>query len=376
MRIEQEDAYANLLLPELLERSGLAARDRRFATELVYGVTRRRRSLDWLVDRHLTTPPPLEARTYLRLGAYQLLILHTPAHAAVGETVAAAPTRWRGLVNAVLRKVAAELDDAPPAWPDLATELSYPAWLVERLVTDLGADAAVSALRTMDEAAGATERDDGYTQDLGSQWVAAALGARPGEHVLDVCAAPGGKATALANDGASVTAVDLHPHRVRLLAQNVARLDLGDRVRAVTADATALPVADASFDRVLVDAPCSGLGSLRRRPDARWRIAAGDIDTLARLQRRLLDEAARVVRPGGVVGYAVCTLTAAETTGVDEWLTAAHPELEAIPAIDDDRRIRAGGNAWQPSGRGALLLPQAAGTDGMYLLRLRRGERS
>lgn len=375
MRIEHEAAYANLLLPELLERSALPARDRRFATELVYGVTRRRRSLDWLVDRYVATPPPLGARTYLRLGAYQLLVLGTPAHAAVGATVAETPARWRGLVNAVLRKVAAELDGGPPAWPDPATELSYPAWLVERLVADLGVEDAMGALRTMNTAPGVTERDDGYTQDLGSQWVAAAVGVRPGERVLDVCAAPGGKATALANEGASVTAVDVHPHRVRLLVDNVVRLDLGDRVRAIAADATKLPVVDASFDCVLVDAPCSGLGSLRRRPDARWRITATDIDTLVGLQHRLLDEAVRVLRPGGVLAYAVCTLTAAETTGIDDWMARTHPGFEAIPAIDHDRRERAGGDAWRVHGRGALLLPQAADTDGMYLLRLRRTER-
>lgn len=374
VRIEAEGAYANLLLPEVLDRSGLPPRDRRFVTELVYGVTRRRRSLDWLVDRHLTTGPPLEARTLLRLGAYQLLVLDTPAHAAVGETVAAAQMRWRALCNAVLRKVAGELEGGSPDWPDLATELSYPDWIVERLTADLGAADAEAALRTMDAPAQVTERADGYTQDLGSQWVAAGVGAAPGERVLDVCAAPGGKATAMAHDGALVTAVELHPHRTRLIEENVCRLGLAERVEVVTADATALPFGDGAFDRVLVDAPCSGLGSLRRRPDARWRIRPADVDELVDLQRRLLAEAARVVRPGGIVAYAVCTLAAAETAGIDEWAARALPQYAAVDPLDPDRRDASGASNWEPRGRGALLLPQAAGTDGMYLLRLQRGD--
>jgi 16S rRNA (cytosine967-C5)-methyltransferase len=375
MRIEADDAYANLLLPEVLESSGLSDRDRRFVTELVYGVTRRRRSLDWLLDRYLNQPPPLEARTFLRLGAYQLLVLRTPPHAAVGETVQAAPPKWRGLCNAVLRKVAAELaDGAQPAWPSVGVELSYPDWIVDRLVNDLGDEAATAALVTMDEPASATVRDDGYTQDLGSQWVAVAVGALPGERVLDACAAPGGKATAMAAHGARVVAADLRPHRARLVAGNARRVGVTERLSPLVADATAMPFADATFDRVLVDAPCSGLGSLRRRPDARWRISDTDVDELAALQLRLVDEAARVLRPGGVLVYSVCTLTAAETTGVDHAVERIHPHLRALDPIDAAVVDDAGEDAWQPSGRGALLLPQAAGTDGMFLLRLRKAK--
>jgi 16S rRNA (cytosine967-C5)-methyltransferase len=133
-------------------------------------------------------------------------------------------------------------------------------------------------------------------------------------------------------------------------------------VASVVADARWAPVRPAVVDRVLVDAPCSGLGALRRRPDARWRVGPGDVERLAVLQRELLESAAGCLRPGGTLVYSVCTMTNVETTAIDEWLADRHPELVALDPPD---------GAWTPRGRGALLLPQAAGTDGMYLLRLR-----
>jgi len=374
VRIDAEGAYANLVVPAVLERSHLETRDRGFVTELVYGTTRRRRSCDWLIDRFLLSDLDPVARAYLRMGAYQLVFLDTPAHAAVSSTVDAAPRKISGLVNAVLRKVAA----ADNTWPDDATRLSYPDWIIERLQTDLGVESALAALEAMNEAASATERDDGYIQDLGSQWVADAVGAQPGERVLDLCAAPGGKATRLAGTGASVVAADLRPTRVGLIADNVRTLGLGAArsgastasgasesvsgvVVPLAADGLHPPFAPASFDRVLIDAPCSGLGTLRRRPDARWRIAESDVTALAELQLALVESALALVRPGGHLVYSVCTVTAAETTAVDALLADRHPDLVALPPPDDP---------WVPAGRGALLLPQAAGTDAMFLLHL------
>jgi 16S rRNA (cytosine967-C5)-methyltransferase len=373
VRIDTEGAYANLVVPAVLERSHLETRDRNFVTELVYGTTRQRRSCDWLIDRFLLSDLDPTARAFLRLGAYQLVFLDTPAHAAVSATVEAAPKKIRGLVNAVLRKVAA----ADNTWPDDATSLSYPDWIIERLITDLGAD-ALAALAAMNEAAAATVRDDGYIQDLGSQWVGDAVGALPGERVLDLCAAPGGKATRMAGTGATVVAADVRPSRVGLIATNVASLGVGSGgvgsggvgsgatgsagvVLPVAADGLRAPFAPASFDRVLIDAPCSGLGSLRRRPDARWRIEPSDVDTLAALQLDLVESALALVRPGGHVVYSVCTLAAAETTAIDAALAERHPDLVAVAPP---------GDPWSPTGRGALLLPHAAGTDGMYLLHL------
>ena len=355
-RIDGDGAYANLALPAALDRSGLDGRDRRFATELVYGTTRMRRACDYLVDRFLARRPEARARNALRMGAYQLAFASVPAHAAVSETVDASPRRARGLVNAVLRKVA----ETPVHWPDDATRLSVPDWVLDRLASDLGRDPALGALAAMNEPAVPVERADGYVQDRASQLVSASVAARPGDRVLDLCAAPGGKATALAGAGAQVVAVDLHPARAGLVQANGRRLQLTDRIGVVAADGTRPPFPPGGFDRVVVDAPCSGLGTLRRRPDLRWRVEPASIERLADLQRRLLAAAAELVRPGGSLVYSVCTLTAGESTDVDAWIVAERPDLVPIEVPDAP---------WQPWGRGAILLPQTAGTDGMCLFR-------
>ncbi len=189
------------------------------------------------------------------------------------------------------------------------------------------------------------------------------MGTGPGDRVVDLCAAPGGKATLMAQAEPSlVVAGDLSGARAGLVAGNARRLGRSE-VALYVADGRRPPLRPGSFDRVLVDAPCSGLGVLRRRPDARWRVSPQDVDDLVVLQHQLLDAAADLVRPGGTVVYSVCTLTDAESTGIDAWLGEHHPELEAQspPA-----------SPWEPLGRGARLLPQTIGSDGMYVLRLDR----
>ncbi|MCU1370503.1 MAG: putative rRNA methyltransferase [Ilumatobacteraceae bacterium] len=360
VRIERDGAYANILLPKLLARSGLAERDRAFATQLVYGTVRMQRSCDWFVSRFALGDLDDAVRAALRVGAFQLRFLGTPPHAAVSATVEVVPRKARGLVNAVLRKVA----DAEDAWPSDAVRLSYPDWVVERLTADLGAEETMAALTSMNGAATTNERADGYTQDPASRWVVDAVGASAGERVLDLCAAPGGKATALAGDGAVVVASDVRRRRVGLIAGNAERVGLtADQLQAVAADGTRPPFAEASFHRVLVDAPCSGLGSLRRRPDARWRVDAAAPQRLARLQSQLLAAAAPLVVPGGSLTYSVCTLTVAETTGVAEQFAAGHPGWAPVAAPTDP---------WIAWGSGALLLPQAAETDGMAVFTWRR----
>ena len=365
VRIDEEGAYANLVLPKLLDRSALDERDRHFATELVYGTTRMRRACDWLIDRFVMQELDPPTRALLRVGAYQLVFLETPAHAGVSTMVDAAPRKVSGLVNAVLRRVA----QADNTWPDEGTRLSYPAWIIDLLTRDLGADDAVAALEAMNHAAAATERADGYTQDLASQWVADAVPAVAGDVVLDVCAAPGGKATRIAGTtkGATVVAADVRPSRAGLIRHNVDRLELRDQVVVISADGTRPPLRPGSLDHVLVDAPCSGLGALRRRPDARWRISADDVTALAALQLDLVDAAIALVRPGGTLTYSVCTVSDAETLQVDRHLATRWPSAAAMPAVE--------GSTWDvhaaAHGRGYRLLPQAADTDGMYLLQLR-----
>lgn len=412
VRVE-DGAFAHVLLPSLLRRSRLSVQDRAFATDLVYGTLRAQRRLDWLLTPHgRRALADLDApvRAALRLGAYQL-VAGTPAHAAVGETVAVAPRPATGYVNAVLRSLAA----AGPPWPEPRSDaiaVSMPDWIVDRLVADLGPSDARAVLEASNQPGAVTLRASprsggaaaladelrrgGATvlpgrlvadaviargagdpmvlpavaegratpQDESSQAVVAYLDPLPGERILDVAAAPGGKATAVAErvgPPGLVVAVDRDAGRLRLVRDAAQRLSVANVATAV-ADARTLPLMEGGFDRVLVDAPCSGLGVLRRRPDARWRLDESVIEPLAELQVAMLTAAARAVRRDGVLVYSVCTLTAAETTGVAVRALEALPDFVALPAPD----------RWRAHGPGALLLPQDAGTDGMFVLGLRR----
>ncbi|MYH71324.1 MAG: RsmB/NOP family class I SAM-dependent RNA methyltransferase [Acidimicrobiia bacterium] len=201
-----------------------------------------------------------------------------------------------------------------------------------------------------------TVRPDGYTQDQASQWVAELVDPQPGDRVLDMCAGPGGKATAMALNQATVVAADHRRHRAQLVAANSVKTG-ASLAGVLAADGCHPPFRPNSFDRVLVDAPCSGLGVLGRRADARWRVSPGDVVELAQLQADLVRAAFEMVRPGGVVAYSVCTMTKAETVTIDELVAREHPSAVAVP-IDDPR--------WRSHGRGALVLPQDHNTDGMF----------
>jgi 16S rRNA (cytosine967-C5)-methyltransferase len=416
VRIE-DGAFAHVVVPAMLAQSDLADRDRAFATELVYGSVRAQRRLDDLLAQVVKRPlrrldPPVRAG--LRLGAYQLL--HgTPPHAAVASTVdavGARSPRSRGFVNANLRALT-RLPQPFPVPADDAVALSYPDWLVDLLGDELGSDTARAALVAMNEPAAVTLRPDprqitaaaladelrsagievtagalvpdalvvrgigdparlpavregrATPQDQGSQAVVAVLAPAPGERVADVAAAPGGKASAIAERvGASgaVAALDVDAGRVRMIDGVRHRIGL-PHLFPLVGDGRRPPLREGCFDRVLLDAPCTGIGVLRRRPDARWRLAPAGVAELAALQRDLLAAAAPLVRPGGTLLYSVCTLTRAETVGIDDWALTALPGFTARPRP---------GAPWIPHGRGALLLPQAAGTDGMFVLALQR----
>ena len=355
-RIEDDGAYANLVLGPMLASSGLGDMDRRFVTELVYGTTRMRRACDSVIDRFVTSPPDDATRSVLRLGAYQLMFAGVAPHAAVGETVGLAPKRTRGFVNAVLRKVS-RLSIAEMSWPSDGARLSYPDWIVEVFRTEVGDD-AVPALERMNHAPSVTERADGYVQDASSQWVAAAVGGAPGERVLDVCAAPGGKATAIAGGGSLVVANDQRFGRAHLVQENAHKLDLD--VPVVAGDGASPPFRVGAFDAVLLDAPCSGLGALRRRADARWRIQPDDVLDLARLQGDLLASSAELVAPGGRLVYSVCTITAVES--IDHPTPSGFEVDPSPPAV----------GTWRPFGQGWRVLPHDADTDGMVMVRYRR----
>ncbi len=350
-RIQKDDAYANLVLAG----AELPAGQAQLITEIVYGVTRMRRALDYLLSSFVAKTPDPITHNLLRIGTYQLHMMHTPVYAAVDQTVAATSQHRRGFVNAVLRRVAA----MTPVWPNEAVRLSYPEWIVDILAKDLGTANACSALEHMNRAPVVSLRSDGYVQDRASQWVAELVAARAGERILDLCAGPGGKATLLSRSEAQVVAADSRPHRAALVAKNAQRT-VAPLVGVVIADGRQSPFRKASLDRVLVDAPCSGLGVLGRRADARWRMQAENVASLASLQAELMRVAFELVRPGGVVIYSVCTMTAVETEAIDNMVARLYPD--AIPIQIADSR-------WRKRGRGAQILPQDHNTDAMFVIR-------
>jgi len=427
--VRDRDAYVNLLLPALLAERGITGRDAAFATELTAGTVRMRGLYDAVIDPLVTRPladlDPL-VLDVLRLGCHQLLSMRTPPHAAVSSSVdlvrARVSRRPAGLVNAVLRRVASDDIDgwvtrvAPDRADDplghLAVRHSHPRWIVDALQESLGRDvdeterllaadneapavtlAARPGRSTVDELlvqgasrgqwspyavrlAGGNPADipavrEGRAgvQDEGSQLVAVALAQAPLDGAdarwLDLCAGPGGKAAllaGLAGERGGLLANDRLPHRARLVARAVAGVA---SARVVVADGTRPAWRPDSFDRLLLDAPCTGLGALRRRPEARWRRQPTDVEPLTELQARLLDSAVESTRPGGIVAYATCSPHLAETREiVSARLTRDDVELvdarQVLPDVPDQP------DPW------LQLWPHRHGTDAMFMALLRR----
>jgi 16S rRNA (cytosine967-C5)-methyltransferase len=400
-RVFEQDAYADRAFRAASERARLDERDRSFAMQLAYGTVQRVRTLDHAIETLGRRPvrkldPPVRAA--LRLGAYQLAYMAgVPAHAATNETVElvrqAGPERAVPFANAVMRRLAAGihdlvvgLADATPA--EAALKHSYPDWIADTFWREHGREAALGLLETQNEPSptvvrvvakamipdeaepdrelpqavrldripdGWVERGVAWPQSRGSQIAGLSVGAREGERVLDLCAAPGGKATQLAEIADEVVAVEKHAGRARELEENARRLGRPN-VRVVNADALELPADLTGFDRVLVDAPCSGLGVLASRPDLRWRA-----EPLPDLQRRLLEVAAERVRPGGSVTYAVCTIHRPENEDVVDALGLDPDDLgEEWPAYRHPTR---------PSF--LLTLPHVHRTSGFFIARMR-----
>jgi 16S rRNA (cytosine967-C5)-methyltransferase len=429
--VADRDAYANLLLPALLGERGLTGRDAAFATELTYGTLRGRGTYDAILavcsDRDQLDPP---VRDVLRLGAHQLLATRVGPHAAVATSVDLAKDvcgpRPSGFVNAVLRRIATrDLD----AWiaivaPDqahdpsgyLAVRYSHPRWIVEAFREALGEAGAaetedalasgnvrpdVTLAVTPGRADPATPDPPGTTrtrwspyglrlaagdpaplvasgqmtvQDEASQLAALALARvtlTPAEGApdaadrlwLDLCAGPGGKARLLAGlaaeRGARLLASDIRPHRARRVTGTV-----------IAADGLRPPWKPATFDRVLADVPCSNLGSLRRRPEARWRKTPADVQELATVQRGLLNAAIDSVRPGGVVAYVTCSPHAAETRDI---VTAVAASRDDVTILDAPAVLPEVPALQSPDPRFAQFWPHRHGTDAIFLALLRRG---
>lgn len=356
-RIDTDGAYANLVVPKALDNSRLSRSDRGLVTDLVYGTTRQRRALDSVLANFVSRRPEHDTAWILRMGAYQLLETDCAPHAAVDATVSLAARHQRGFVNGVLRNLARSergfVHDRP------AVELSYPDWIFDRFVDDLGEARALEFLTAMNQPAESIRRRDGYIQGRSSAAVVDALPLRPGDLAVDLCAAPGGKASAMASAGARVVAADARSGRVALMRRNFD--SVGCSAPVLVADGAHPAMPEGVADLVLLDAPCSGLGVLHGRPDARWRIQPTDVVELADLQQRLIEAAALIVRPGGTVAYSVCTVTASETTEVITSFARRHP----------DWSVSAPSSApWTPHGPGALIPPH--GQDAMFAAHLHR----
>jgi 16S rRNA (cytosine967-C5)-methyltransferase len=418
-RVERGGAWATLALDAELERSTLDDRDRRLAAELVYGVLRHQTRLDRALSAHADLRrTPAAVVLVLRVAAYQLLFLdRIPAHAAVDDAVNAARLtsgpKVGGFANAVLRKVAAGKEPALPDEPRARLEIehSMPAWIIDELAAALGdpaqLPAAVAALSqpaplAIRARAGRNDRDElraileaegakvevpaitraglvvsglGQTgaspsfragrwtvQDLGAQLVGELAAPAPGARILDACAGVGGKSTHLAEltgDQAHIDAADNGRQKLKLGAATARRLGLASvhPVEADLLDPAAAGLHD-RYDLVVLDAPCTGLGVLRRHPEAKWRLVAADVGRMAELQARLLAALAPRVAPGSVLVYSVCTFTEREGPGQIARFLAAHPDFAPEAVADRPAEVR----TW----------PHDHGADAFYMARLRR----
>lgn len=386
-RVFEQDAYADRAFATVART--LDERERALAQQIAYGTVQRVRTLDHGTEalgrrpvRKLDAP----VRTALRIGAYQLAFLSGIArHAAVNETVElvreARLERAVPFTNAVMRRLSVGLRGLVASLPDGPLKLSYPDWIADVWERDLGRVQALALMRAQNEPAETVVRlvrgeidgeatdvpgayrvarvDDQalaegriWPQSRGSVLAGLVVGALESERTLDLCAAPGGKATQLAGE---VVAVEKHEGRARELAENVARLGASN-VHVLCADALDLPTELSGFDRALVDAPCSGLGVLNARPDLRWRG-----EPLPDLQLALLRAATERVRPGGTIVYSVCAMNADENEAIVDALGLPPDDLGAEwPAFRHPRRPEF-----------LLTLPHVHGTAGFFIARLR-----
>ncbi|GBD42866.1 Ribosomal RNA small subunit methyltransferase B [bacterium HR40] len=393
--------------------SRLAPRDRAFARLLWATTLRRLGEIDRTLDRFLQRRPKRTARNILRLAAAQLVFLGTPAHAAVAESVALARQRipaQAGFVNAVCRRLAVALPS--PLVGEEAARANTPAWLFARWSRTYGEAKALSIaamhLREPPLDLQLRERSEEWAERLGGEWlpdgtlrrppggaveelpgyaegafwvqdVAAALPARllgdvRGRPVVDLCAAPGGKTAQLCTRGAQVTAVESHPARAALLRANLRRLGLTAEV--VEADVRQFrPTTPATS--VLLDAPCSATGTIRRHPDIPWARRPEDIPRLVTLQRQFLAAAVEMLAPGGILVYAVCSLEAEEGPEIVADALRAHPELERLPVRPQE--LAGLPVDLTPAGEVRTLpchLAERGGMDGFFVARLRHRQRS
>ena len=426
-KVHVAGAYANVVLVETLREVQLSERDRRFLTELVYGVTKAGASLDYMIGRYVADLRKAQPaiRELLRLGFYQIFCMdRVPPSAACNTAVELAKKHGRrgaeSFVNGVLRAALREPERA--AFPDgrdarsLALRTWHPQWMVERWIRTYGYERTeelcrcnntsaplsmrVNTLRTNRDAlmeqlaaAGAQVRASAWVpdgivldahgaldelaalreglaqvQDESSMLVAHILGAEPGMTVIDACAAPGGKTTHIAQrmeNRGRILAFDIYEEKIRRIERNAKRLGISI-IEAHLSDACEIGAVYAGqADRVLVDAPCSGLGVLRRKPDARWKKSARDAKTLPSLQHAILESAAQTVKKGGVLVYSTCTMEECENAAVVNAFLETHTDV----ALEETGRFLP---VQKTAERMVQIMPEADGPDGFFIARMRR----
>ncbi|MEE6635611.1 16S rRNA (cytosine(967)-C(5))-methyltransferase RsmB [Limosilactobacillus pontis] len=422
----RQGAYSNIELDQLLSRTALKDSDRRLATNIVYGVLQHRLTLEYWLRPFIHRKLDSWVETLLWMSIYQYHYLdRVPDWAVTNESIELAK-QWgnpgtrkfvTGVLHAILRQGLADLDTIADPAQCLATKASVPAWMVKRFVDQYGqptteklltainqpAHVAIRvnpAITTMDQVTAALDRQgveyrpseiapdalvitkgevlssDLFAQgaitvqDESAMLAVDSMGVQPGDRVLDACAAPGGKTVQVASrlTAGQVDALDIHQHKTRLIEKNARRLHVADRVVTHTLDARQVDsaFADSTFDKVLVDAPCSGIGLLRRKPEIRYSKRPADSDHLHQIQLAILNTVAPKVKKGGIITYSTCTILNQENNGTVRAFLADHPDFELVRTkttrhVKDDRTSTT-----------LTILPSDFGSDGFFISTLRR----
>lgn len=412
-------AYSNIALNKHLKGTQISVADKGLVTEIVYGTVARKLTLEWYLSHFIEDRDKLDNWLYilLLLSAYQLRYLDKiPNHAVVNEAVELAKARKKGsekLVNAVLRRILRE------GWPDIdsikrknkrdSIAYSLPVWLVSKLkeeygeeraqaifksllvrnkasirVTDLSRKEEIKAvLEATDSPLAATGlvKEHGHfaghdlfaegvitIQDESSQLVAPTLDPQGDEQVLDACAAPGGKTAHIASylTSGKVTALDLYDHKLDLIQENAERLGVAERVQTQKLDARKVHefFGRDSFDKILVDAPCSGIGLLRRKPDIKYNKETADFTSLQEIQLEILGSVCQTLRKGGIITYSTCTIVSEENFQVVEAFLESHPEFEQVKLEHECKDILKDGCI--------LITPELYGSDGFFISQFRK----
>ncbi|OMP68554.1 16S rRNA (cytosine(967)-C(5))-methyltransferase RsmB [Domibacillus epiphyticus] len=425
--VEKSGSYSNLLLNNAIEKNNISGRDAALLTEITYGTIQRKLTLDFYLAPFLKKKPERWVNNLLRLSLYQMVYLDkVPERAVIHEAVNIAKKRGHkgiaGMVNGVLRSIQREglpnTNEIRDEAERISVETSHPLWLVKRWIKAYGAEKTEAMCRhnltapeqtvrvnkiqmTRDEAIKKLKEEgfdacysevspfairiargnavrstlykDGAIsiQDESSMLVAPVLGVSPGQRVLDMCAAPGGKTAHIAeimNGEGHIDALDIHAHKLKLVEQNAERLSLSNiHVQKQDARKAGEIFESETFDAILVDAPCSGLGVIRRKPDLKYVKTEEDLDNLQSIQLTILAAAAPLVKDNGVLVYSTCTVDKAENEGTVASFLKAHPEFEAEPL----EHI-----SLQPQSSMIQIFPDDFGGDGFFISKFRKKERT